>query len=112
MAPYFSEKLLEQMLYERRTVLTRHLSLQMAFQSRHYKTERGKEFAFQGFGRRMGIIARAIENVFTALPPECDREDVAAGENIADAVIALHAFVINIVGCIDNLAWVWVCEKP
>jgi hypothetical protein len=32
--------------------------------------------------------------------------------DVVDATIALQAFVLNIVGCIDNLAWVWVCEKP
>jgi hypothetical protein len=29
-----------------------------------------------------------------------------------DATIAIHSFVLNAFGCLDNLAWVWVCEKP
>jgi len=112
MAPVFSEKALTEMRQHRRTLLSRHADLQMRFQSRRYKTERGKEFALQGFGRRMGILIKAIESVFTVLPPERDRENVAAHDEITDATIAIHAFVINLVGCIDNLAWVWVCEKP
>jgi len=112
MTTYFSEKQLAEMRLHRRTVLSRHASLQGRFMSRRYKTERGKEFALQGFGRRMGIIARAIEQVFTILPPEREREDVAARDDVVDATIAFHAFVLNVVGCLDNLAWVWVCEKP
>ncbi len=112
MAPYFSEKQLMEMNLSRRKVLSRYATLQVSFMSRHYKTERGKEFALQGFGRRMGIMARAVERVFMILPPERDREDVAARHEIEDATIALQAFILNVVGCIDNLAWVWVCEKP
>lgn len=50
--------------------------------------------------------------MFRVLPPERDREDVATRDDVVDATIAIHAFVTNVVGCIDNLAWVWVCEKP
>ena len=29
-----------------------------------------------------------------------------------DATIAIQSFVLNLDGCIDNLAWIWVSEKP
>jgi hypothetical protein len=112
MAPYFSEKQLAEMRQHRQTVLTRNIDLHTRFMSRSYGTERGKEFALQGFGRRMGIIARTIEQVFTILPPEREREHVAPRDEVVDVTIALQAFVLNVVGCLDNLAWVWVCEKP
>jgi hypothetical protein len=105
----FSDKQLAELNRGRRTVLSRHASLQVRFMSRNYISERGKEYALQGFGRRMGTIAQAIERVFTILPPE--REDIPEREEVVDATIAIQSFVVNIVGCLDNLAWMWVCEK-
>jgi hypothetical protein len=112
MTGYFSEEQLEEMHLRRANLPSQYARLQMRFVSRIYKTERGKEFALQGFGRRIGIMVRAIQQVFTILPPERDRDDIAARDEVVDATIALQAFVLNVVGCIDNLAWVWVCEKP
>ena len=57
----------------------------------------------------MGTITRAIDRVFTILPPE--REDIPDRDEVTDATIAIESFVFNIAGCLDNLAWLWVCEK-
>jgi len=77
--------------------------------TQNFKSDRGKEFALHGFMRRMGTIVRAVDQVFTLLPPE--REDIPEREEVQDAIIAIQSFVLNIFGCLDNLAWIWVCER-
>jgi hypothetical protein len=109
MAPYFSEKQLTELCEKRRNLVGQYLRLQLRFQARKYKSDRGREYAFHGFGRRLGILVRSIDQVFTVLPPE--RESIPEREEVLNATIAIQAFVLNIVGCLDNLAWVWVCER-
>src|SRR5262249_54414608 len=60
-------------------------------------------------GRRLNLLRTAIDQVFTALPPE--RDGIPEEDEILGATIAIQAFVVNVVGCVDNLAWVWVYEK-
>lgn len=108
MAPYFSEMQLTKLHEHRQKLSAQLLKLNLHFQARSYKSERAKEYAVHGFGRRLGILVGAIDRVFTVLPPE--REDIPCREELVDATIAIQAFVLNIVGCLDNVAWVWVCE--
>ncbi|MDH2356561.1 hypothetical protein QCM80_38965 [Bradyrhizobium sp. SSUT112] len=79
------------------------------FYSRQYKTDRGREYATQGFGRRVDMLVRAIDRVFAILPPE--REDIPKKDEVAEAQMAIQAFVMNAFGSLDNLAWIWVFEK-
>jgi hypothetical protein len=53
---------------------------------------------------------RAIDFVFERLPPELDA--IPDRDTVVDATLAIQAFVLNAFGCLDNLAWIWVCEKP
>ena len=76
---------------------------------RNYGHARAKEYASHGFGRRLGTLVRCIDNVFELLPP--DREDIPSRDEVVDATVNIQAFVLNIFGCLDNLAWIWVCEK-
>lgn len=43
------------------------------------------------------------------MPP--DRIELPTSEELSDSAINIQAFVINVFGSIDNLAWVWVLEK-
>jgi hypothetical protein len=52
---------------------------------------------------------RCIHNVFTAVPPEQIAEP--AQEARLDADINLQAFVFNVFGALDNLAWIWTFER-
>ncbi|MGK2959112.1 MAG: hypothetical protein ACSLFB_12110 [Acidimicrobiales bacterium] len=51
-------------------------------------------------------MKRSIKNVFTIFPPETERP--LSAEDLADVQINLHAFVINLYGVYDNLAWAFV----
>lgn len=74
-----------------------------------FSNERAKEIAQHGFARRLGTLVRCMRNAFVALPP--DLACVPTDDDVYDATIQLQAFVINVFGCLDNLAWVWVLER-
>lgn len=57
----------------------------------------------------MGILVRCIDNTFCAVPPELD--GVPTSHQTEDVAIQVQAFVFNLFGCLDNLAWVWVLER-
>lgn len=110
MPGYFDQKNLDRLHAGLGEMNQQFGSLRDAFTSRPYRTERGREFAFHGFCRRLGTMARAIDIVFEKLPPELDA--IPERDTVVDATMAIQAFVMNAFGCLDNLAWVWVCEKP
>lgn len=58
-----------------------------------------------GVGRRLSVMANAIDEVFKLVPPENTR---ATRVTIGKATICLHAFLINAVGVLDNMAWAYI----
>lgn len=76
---------------------------------RKYRTSRGKEFAVHGFCRRLHTLALTTQHVFEMLPPH--KEGVPKKEVLDDVTIQVQAFVFNVFGAIDNLAWCWFYEK-
>jgi hypothetical protein len=70
---------------------------------------RAKEFASQGYSRRLKVMVRCIENVFTMIPPE--RLELPSRDELSDATINIQSFVFNVFGSADNLAWIWMLEK-
>jgi hypothetical protein len=77
---------------------------------RDYTDKHAREYAEQGFSRRLKTLARCIDNVFRILPP--DRIELPSSDERYDAMINIQAFVFNVFGSIDNLARIWVQEKP
>jgi hypothetical protein len=108
-APYFSEKQLAELREHHGKLARQYLNLQFLLQARKYRSERGREYAFHGFGRRLGLLASAVDQVFTVLPPE--REGIPNREELSSAILVIQAFVLNAIGCLDNLAWIWVYER-
>ena len=89
-------------------ITPKYVELMIHYSRRSYRTSRSKEFATQGFLRRLGTLRRCIKNIFRYLPPEL--EGIPSEDDLADSSIALQAFVLNVFGCLDNLTWVWVEE--
>lgn len=87
----------------------RYSDLLVAYFAHTFTNDRAKEYATHGFPRRLGILVQCIQNLFTLLPPESD--EIPSRENRLDAMINLHAFVFNVYGALDNLAWIWIREK-
>ena len=71
--------------------------------------EKAAEYLMQGVGRRLKIITKCLHNIFRIFPIE--KTDLLPRDDLTDLDINLHAFFINISGILDNLAWVFVCEK-
>jgi hypothetical protein len=106
----FSSEGLEELWKARIGVAAETLRLIEAFTVCELKSPDAQEHACQGFGRRMKTLARCIENVFSILPPE--QSDIPDTDTLSDAAINYQTFLFNIFGSIDNLAWIWVYEKP
>jgi hypothetical protein len=67
-----------------------------------------EEYARHGFLRRVKILKRCIENVFTIYPPT--KVEKPSDDDLMDLTINIQSFVFNTFGCIDNLAWIWAKE--
>ena len=106
---YYSKQLLDDLSGEMATLSGKYHCLLFAYMGRTYATARGQEFAAHGFLQRLKTLYRCIDRVFTLLPPAL--EDIPTADALDDATIAIQAFIFNLFGCLDNLAWVWVEEK-
>lgn len=108
MTCYFSPEA-QIILHEGRTaVQLKCRALQEKYFIRKYKTDRGREYAHHGFCRRLDELARAIDFVFTLLPPELEK--IPENEDAVAATMLIQSFFLNASGCLDNLAWIWVFE--
>lgn len=107
---YFSAEALQQMSAAREEIGGKYEDLLMKYVSLPLKNATAREYATQGFPRRLGVMAVCIHKVFSTLPPE--KEEIPSRAQIFDATINLQAFLMNSFGCIDNLARIWVHEKP
>lgn len=68
--------------------------------------KRSKEYVVHGAARRVRLMSRCLSNVFCLFPPNpAKRPD---REELDDVVISLQAFIINVYGVFDNLAWAFV----
>jgi len=74
-----------------------------------FSSDTAREFAHHGFLRRVGILNKCIHNIFSITP--ADQVARISSEQANDVSINLQAFVVNIFGCLDNIAWVWVHHK-
>lgn len=95
--------------YELLTVNDKYLRLLAQFVSFSNSHAASYEYAFHGFMRRLGTLTRCVQNVYSLYMP--DRTDIPPRETCVDLAINLQAFIFNIFGCLDNLAWIWVKEK-
>jgi hypothetical protein len=100
---------IEKVQKELERVQPKYDRLLLTFIHRTYKNELSAEYARHGYMRRVGTLKRCIDNVFDLIPPET--EDVPDRNVLHDAQINIQAFLANVYGCIDNLAWVWVHER-
>jgi hypothetical protein len=67
---------------------------------------KAREYMTHGVGRRLSVMRRCIEKIFSLFPPSQARP--LKRETLADVQIYLHAFVINLYGVFDCWAWAFV----
>ena len=109
MATWYSDEDTRKLGDERVSLLRRRLLIQERFLQHHFKSEEAKNFGVYGFSRRLSTLVRCIENTFSVIPPEF--YGVPTLEQTHDVMIHVQAFIFNVFGCLDNLAWVWVKEE-
>lgn len=64
------------------------------------------EHLLHGAGRRLSMIRRGLENIFTLFPPDIVRP--LPQETVLDAQINLHTLLVNAHATSDNWAWAFV----
>lgn len=106
---YFTRKQLLELRAKLETVSPRTDRLLLRYVAHPFTNEKAKEYARNGFSRRLQTLRRCIENTFRVLPPGAVR--VPAKTKLYDTQINLQAFVANAYGSVDNLAWIWVHER-
>lgn len=67
---------------------------------------RAREYMLHGVGRRLKLLGRCVRNVFHLFPPS--RTIPLASDDLDEVQISLHAFVMNLYGLFENLAWAFV----
>jgi hypothetical protein len=106
---YFSNNAIQQLQKERSQIIRKYQTLAEICVSRNYKNSIAQEYATHGFSRRVKTLVRCIDNTYRTLPP--DLVVLPTNDDLSDAEIYIQAFVFNVFGAIDNLAWIWVLEK-
>ena len=105
----FSEAQLEEL---KRGLIDQKRSLQNLmeqFIQREFASEKATEHGRHGFARRCGTMRQCLSNVFSLIPP--DQRQTPSSQIRKDVEINIQAFVFNLFGALDNLAWIWVLEK-
>ncbi|PZP84032.1 MAG: hypothetical protein DI582_09790 [Azospirillum brasilense] len=106
---YFSAADIRKLYTAYEEIEGKYQSLLLAFAMRSFASKEAAEFAMHGFTRRVKTMKRCIENIYRICPPDIDRKP--SSDELSDIAINLQAFVLNVYGALDNLAWVWVKEK-
>jgi len=97
------------------SLLREHASVQAEFQALFLRAvasadsagnPRAKEHMLHGVARRMKLLRRCLSNVFQLFPPNATSP--LASEDLDEVQISLHAFVMNLYGLFENLAWAFV----
>lgn len=76
--------------------------------SGHLTQPRACTFANEGIGRRLGVVARCVLNIFELFPP--DTKTLLTNDDCNDVAIQVQAFAINVYAIFDNIAWVCMLE--
>jgi hypothetical protein len=67
---------------------------------------RAKEYMLHGAARRLGLIRRCLKTIFDLFPPAATHP--IDSDSLSEVQISLHAFVMNLYGLFENLAWAFV----
>jgi hypothetical protein len=108
---YIKDKDIEKINSDLSMLQERYLNLvsRILTLSGNLKEEKAQEYLSHGVARRLDVIERCVENIYSIFPLE--RKELLSRNELKDLDINLHAFFVNIFGLLDNLAWVLVHEK-
>lgn len=106
---YFSAEQVQELEEEHLQLKEKYVNLLTAYSQLKFKNNEAYEYARHGFMRRVGTLQRCIENIYEISPP--DREEKPSREECVDLDINLQSFIMNVFGCLDNIAWIWAKEQ-
>lgn len=86
---------------ERESALTRRLF------AHPYGSARAREMMQHGLNRRLADLRHGVDRIFEVLPADVKNP---GPRELRDATAFLQAFVINVFGAVDNIAWIWTSE--
>jgi hypothetical protein len=72
------------------------------------RSPRAKTFVNQGIARRLEVVGRSASNIYEIYPP--NKKELLTKDEGVDVAIQFHAFVINLYGIFDNIAWALMLE--
>lgn len=108
MASYFSAETITELNDAAGKVLGKANKLKESYVLHPFEKAKAREYAVTGFARRVDSLAHCIDAVYRDLPPEL--EGIPDKDALLRASVYIQAFVINVAGCCDNLAWAWSFE--
>ena len=103
---FYSANQIEELETGYRTQVRKLNTLLMSTASQSFENKEALYFLKHGLGRRIILVNRALQGLFTSIPIALD--EIPKKEKLSDASIYLQALFSNIYGCLDNLAWIWV----
>ncbi|UPJ79543.1 hypothetical protein IVB16_33590 [Bradyrhizobium sp. 183] len=106
---YFAQSTIDEFYVELADTTAKRIAVLEALLSQSYQVPRAQEFAAHGVSRRLRTMELCLKNVFAILPTEVENEP--SMNELVDAVIQIQAFIFNAFACVDNIAWIWVCEQ-
>lgn len=109
MRPTYSAEAVKQLHEDLESAHPKYAKLLMAYDARTYGNSLAEVMARQGYCRRLRILVHCVQTAFAKIPPVSDA--IPSDEHRSACTICLQAFVLNVFGCMDNLAQVWVKER-
>ncbi|OSQ42785.1 hypothetical protein [Thalassospira alkalitolerans] len=74
-----------------------------------FQRAKASEYATHGICRRLDTLVHCSQRVFDLLAPSL--EEVPEGRTVKEATVHVQSFVSNVIGVLDNIAWVWISER-
>jgi hypothetical protein len=104
----YSEALIDNLINEYPTIVGEldSLATECFMQGEKTDNARIEEHLHFGAVRRVRVLKRSLENIFTLFPPTA--KQLLGPDELSDVQINLHAFVMNLYGVFDNWAWAFV----
>lgn len=105
---YYNAESIEEMDDVIRSLTTKRMSIFEEFWKFQFTSDSAIEHVRHGFLRRQKTLETCVRQIFDTIPP--DGDGVPSTDNLDIATVCLQSFAINLYGCTDNLAWIWVFE--
>ncbi len=86
-----------------------YTSLRDSVMNFKFSKSESNEHALHGLMRRLKTVQRCVERIYQICP--ADRTSKLSYEESTDLQIHLQAYIFNVYGCLDNIAWILTYEK-